>query len=114
MMKLILGHGKVYETPTGVRCSPVSPHTWLSSPFISVDILPGVEPDVVHDLMQLPWPFEDDQFDEIIDTCGHLGPLAFRGYAQALPEIRRIVKSGGRLRGWDKSSSKAMDLIIVK
>lgn len=34
--------------------------------YVNVDYNPDVMPDVVHDLTVYPWPFEDNQFDEVI------------------------------------------------
>ena len=54
--------------------------------------LPGV--DVVHDLTQFPWPFEDQQFEEVIlvDILEHLPSVV-----KTLEEVHRITKPLGRV-----------------
>lgn len=54
--------------------------------------LPGV--DVVHDLAQFPWPFEDRQFEEVIlvDIVEHLPSVV-----KTLEEVYRITKPNGRV-----------------
>lgn len=65
--------------------------------FVNVDSasLPGV--DVVHDLNQLPLPFEDESFVEVVcqDVLEHLD------YAPLLGEIHRVLEPGGRV--WIRS-----------
>jgi SAM-dependent methyltransferase len=59
---------------------------------INLDITEATNPDVVHDLEQVPWPFPDDRFEHIeaIDVIEHLSdPLA------AMREIHRITRTGG-------------------
>jgi hypothetical protein len=45
------------------------------STLVTLDIDPGCEPDVVHDIGVLPLPFRDDMFDEIhaYDVLEHSG-----------------------------------------
>lgn len=54
--------------------------------------LPGV--DVVHDLTQFPWPFEDQQFDEVYmkDVMEHLSDTI-----KTLEEIYRITEPGAKI-----------------
>ena len=75
--KLILGHaGKEDSTA------------------VTVDINPVLNPDVVHDLNKIPWPFKDSQFKQII--CHHVlehledlqGPMA---------ELHRICSREGEI-----------------
>lgn len=61
--------------------------------WINLDIsaLPGV--DIVHDVEKLPFPFFDEQFDEILcqDILEHVE------YVPILRDIYRIMKKGGAL-----------------
>ncbi len=62
--------------------------------YINLDStkLPGV--DVVHDLNKYPWPFRDNEFDEIYAShiLEHLDNLP-----RAMEEIWRITKPNGRV-----------------
>jgi SAM-dependent methyltransferase len=58
---------------------------------VGVDLcdLPGV--DIIHNLNQYPWPFEDNSFDHVV--CNHsLSHLD--NFMRALGEIQRIAKPG--------------------
>jgi len=59
---------------------------------INVDIDPHSEPDVVHDLNQFPYPFEDSTFDYVhcSQVIEHL-----RDTIPVMEEIGRITKPGG-------------------
>ena len=56
-----------------------------------VDIDPESGADIIHDLNELPWPFHDSEFDEIIcqDVLEHLDDLP-----STMQEISRISKDG--------------------
>lgn len=62
--------------------------------FVNLDVapLPGV--DVVHDLTQRPWPFENNRFDhiELINVLEHLPDTI-----GTLEEIHRIARNGATL-----------------
>ncbi len=62
--------------------------------YINLDraALEGV--DVVHDLAQLPLPFPNQEFDEIL--CNNI--LEHVQYIDVLRELHRIMKPGGRLK----------------
>ena len=56
------------------------------------------DPDVVHDLNVLPYPFEDNTFDEIhayevLEHCGRQGDWQF--FFDQFAEFWRILKPGG-------------------
>ena len=62
---------------------------------IGIDANPRSHADVIHDLGNFPFPFDDDQFDEIV--CRHViehvpDVLSF------VNELHRITKAGGRLK----------------
>jgi len=68
--------------------------------LITLDMNPAVNPDVVHDLNVLPWPFDDDQFDEIhaYEVLEHLGAQGdYQSFFDHFNEIHRILKPGGYL-----------------
>lgn len=62
---------------------------------IGIDINPRTEADVIHDLGVVPYPFDDDEFDEIFThhVAEHVPDvMAF------ISELHRITKPGGRIR----------------
>ena len=66
----------------------------------TLDINPDHSPDVIHDLNELPYPFENDTFDEIhaYEVLEHFGMLGdWRGFFDQFSELWRITKPGGRL-----------------
>lgn len=62
---------------------------------INLDITPLTRPDVLHDLNEMPWPFEDGQFDEVLahDVLEHLDNVIM-----AMEEIHRICRHGASVR----------------
>lgn len=93
--ELLLGSG---NNPTKkVRHGELSPD-WKN--VTTLDIDPDCKPDVVHDLNVLPYPFDDDTFDEIhaYDVLEHFGTQGdWRGYFAQFTELHRILKPGGVL-----------------
>jgi predicted SAM-dependent methyltransferase len=72
------------------------------SDLVTLDLDPACKPDVVHDLNQLPYPFEDNQFDEIhachvLEHCGRQGDWRF--FFKQCEEFWRITKPGGTFHG---------------
>lgn len=76
--------------------------------LVTLDINPAHEPDVLHDLESLPYPFEADTFSEIhayevLEHTGRQGDWQF--FFQQFSELWRILKPGGWLIGsvpaWD-------------
>jgi SAM-dependent methyltransferase len=62
---------------------------------IGIDSNPRTKADVIHDLGDVPYPFQDNEFDEII--CRHViehvpDVMAF------ITELHRIAKPGGRIK----------------
>ena len=101
---LVLGHGKKYKikpsgknNEMGIDCSPININEWYYSEHISVDIDATVEPDIVHDLRIVPWPFEDGEFDTIIDCTG---ASLKNKYSRLFIEINRILADDGVFHGW--------------
>lgn len=83
------------------------PSGW-SGELVTLDIDEHASPDVLHDLNQLPYPFEDNQFDEIhayevLEHCGTQGDWRF--FFNQFSELHRILKPNGWLIGtcpmWD-------------
>lgn len=66
--------------------------------LVTLDCDAAVEPDVVHDLDALPYPFPDGEFDEIhayevLEHCGRQGD--WRYFFAQFAEFYRILKPGG-------------------
>ena len=62
--------------------------------YVNVDWRQGVNADVMHDLNETPWPFEDGSAEEIraFDVFEHLADVV-----AAMDECWRILKPGGVL-----------------
>jgi len=62
--------------------------------MVTIDIDPEHKPDVVHDLNQTPYPFKDDEFDEVWShhVMEHLEELP-----KVMEELHRITKPGGKI-----------------
>lgn len=65
------------------------------SEAVNLDIAPKTNPDVVHDLNQLPWPFPDNHFREVLayDIIEHLDDTI-----ATLEEIHRVCRHGAMVR----------------
>src|SRR5438552_14817556 len=62
---------------------------------IGMDVNPRTAADVIHDLDELPYPFADDEFDEVIGrhVIEHVrDPMA------VICELHRITRNGGLVR----------------
>ncbi len=62
---------------------------------IGLDINPDTDADIIHDLAIVPYPFPDNEFDEIVSyhVIEHVpDPTAF------VTELYRITKPGGRIK----------------
>ncbi len=62
---------------------------------VNLDITPVTNPEVVHDLDDCPWPFEDASFDEIhaYDVLEHV-----REFVPVMLEIARVSRAGATFR----------------
>ncbi len=70
--------------------------------LVTLDFNADHNPDVVHDLTKLPYPFEDNTFDEchFYDVLEHLGQQGdFLTFFAQFSEFWRILKPGGALFG---------------
>jgi len=68
--------------------------------LVRLDIEASHKPDVVHDLNVLPWPFDEDQFNEIhaYEVLEHLGQQGdARAFLGQFAEAWRILKPDGFL-----------------
>jgi SAM-dependent methyltransferase len=70
--------------------------------LVTLDLNPDHQPDVVHDLEVLPYPFGDNEFDEIhaYEVLEHTGAQGdWRFFFGQFNEFWRILKPGGVLAG---------------
>lgn len=103
MAELLIGCGKQRKK---VITFPEIPPTWTE--LTTLDIDPETEANVIHDLENLPLPFDDDMFDEIhaYEVLEHTGQQGdWRFFFNQFYEFWRILKPGGYLIGtcpmWD-------------
>lgn len=63
--------------------------------YITIDINPLSKADIIHDLNVLPWPFEDNEFDEVlgVHVIEHLDNIP-----AIMDELWRITKSTGIIK----------------
>ena len=102
-MELLIGSGR--NTKKKITFKEI-PTEWVE--LVTLDMNPSVEPHIVHDLNSIPYPFDDNMFDEIhayevLEHCGRQGDWRF--FFNQFYEFWRILKSGGFLIGscpmWD-------------
>lgn len=68
--------------------------------LVTLDANDAHRPDIVHDLESIPYPFDDDTFDEIhaYEVLEHLGRQGdWRFFFAQFSELWRILKPGGYL-----------------
>jgi len=82
------------------------PENWIELKTLDIDS--ATEPDYVHDLEDLPLPFDDDCFDEIhaYEVLEHTGAQGdWKFFFNQFYEFWRILKPGGHFVGscpmWD-------------
>ena len=103
-MELLIGAGNSKEKKLQFESIPKE----FSKDLITLDIDDHSNPDVLHDLNQIPYPFDDNMFDEIhayevLEHCGSQGDYRF--FFNQFEEFHRILKPGGWFIGscpnWD-------------
>jgi len=68
---------------------------WNKTPgAIGIDANPKTHADVIHDLGSVPYPFPDNEFDEIV--CRHVAEHV-PDVMSFIAELHRITKPGGRI-----------------
>ena len=97
-MELLLGCGNSLEKRITFDAIPKE---W-SKDLVRLDWDETCNPDVVHDLNIIPYPFDDNLFDEIhayeiLEHCGRQGDYRF--FFDQFSELHRILKPGGYLCG---------------
>ena len=93
---LLIGAGSNHT----LRCP--TPLAHVEPKITTLDLEPRHNPDVVWDLNVLPWPFEDNRFDEVhaYEVLEHLGQQGDAvSFFAHFGEIYRILKPGGVLGG---------------
>jgi len=68
--------------------------------LVTLDINPDHKPDVIHDLEELPYPFEDNEFDEVhaYEVLEHTGQQGdWRFFFAQFSELWRVLKPNGAL-----------------
>ena len=69
-------------------------HQIADAEVIGIDVEPDSDANIIHDLTIIPWPFGDDEFDEVIcqDILEHLDDII-----PVIQEIKRISKPGSTI-----------------
>ena len=67
--------------------------------YVNADREPAAEPDVVMDMEEFPWPFENDSIDEIVanHVLEHVGATP-DVFLRVMQEIYRICRKGAMVR----------------
>lgn len=94
MAELLIGCGGKREK----RLSRVGFEKW--SDLTTLDINVAHDPDIVHNLERLPYPFSDDAFDEVhaYEVLEHTGRQGdWRFFFAQFSELWRILEPGGHL-----------------
>lgn len=94
MAELLIGCGNRRDKRIGDRSN------WEWTDLTTLDIDPDAGADVIHDLNNIPYPFADDQFDEIhaYEVLEHTGQQGdWRFFFAQFSEFWRILKPNGLL-----------------
>lgn len=96
MRYLLVGCGNEYGKRVVGECSPSK--DFSDGVLVKWDKDPDIGADVVHDLDVLPYPFEDNEFDEIhayevLEHCGKQGDGDY--FFAQFAEFWRMLKPGG-------------------
>jgi SAM-dependent methyltransferase len=95
-MELLIGCGRNHEK----KLTRPGHEKWKN--LITLDLNPDHKPDVLHDLEEIPLPFDDDTFDEIhaYEVLEHVGRQGdYRFFFAQFSDFWRILKNGGVLCG---------------
>lgn len=98
MRELVLGCG---PNPQKFIFSPLSQSATFENPT-TVDFNSEHSPDVIHDLNVLPWPFEDNSYEEIhcYNILEHLSSQGdYKTFFKHFEEMWRVLKNGGYICG---------------
>jgi hypothetical protein len=103
MPELLIGCGNRREKHIALQDNPLGEDgrpVWRG--LVTLDHDPDCKPDVLHDLEDFPYPFEDNSFDEIaayhcLEHMGRQGDWRF--FFDQFSELWRITKHGGVLFG---------------
>ena len=92
-MELLVGCGTKLDKQVTFADIPTE---WIE--LVTLDNDEGVNPHVVHDLNNIPYPFGDSVFDEVhayevLEHCGRQGDWRF--FFNQFSEFHRILKPGG-------------------
>ena len=93
---LLLGAGSSRDIRAMTPLGNVTPQ------IVTLDIEPRHKTDIVHDLNILPWPFRDEEFEEVhaYEILEHLGQQGdAKSFFAHFGEIYRILKPSGILAG---------------
>jgi SAM-dependent methyltransferase len=91
-VELLLGCGNSRDKRLGTTA------TW--DKLVTLDLDPDCGADIQHDLDVIPWPIEDNTFDEVhaYELLEHLGQQGdYRSFFLHFAEIYRVLKPGGVL-----------------
>lgn len=94
--ELLLGAGSNRDK----RIAPDGQEGWHD--LTTLDYEPSHNPDIVHDLTVVPWPIEDDTYDEVhgYELWEHLGTQGdYKAFFAQFGEAWRILKPDGILAG---------------